>query len=477
MMTWEKLLSVARVAELFGKPASVGDSRTEFERDYGRVLFSTPFRRLQDKTQVFPLEQHDSVRTRLTHSLEVSSVARSLGKLAASWMVAEGLIDPEKLDDIQTLAATCGLLHDLGNPPFGHSGERAIQSWFAKNKLILDPLKDSPLRSQLNNDFLLFEGNAQTIRLLSTIQLMSYEQQYTEYGLNLTCASFSVASKYISASDRIDSNNDKSKRNHSMAKPGYFASEEEVINFVREKTGTGAARHPISYLVEACDDLVYCTGDLEDSLKKGLVGWDEVRSELLYLSDGDAVVVNVLEWSEKKVNYIQEDRGRRDELVIQAFRTYAMNAIKHAALEIFKNRYKAIMFGQYTHELARDENCKTTRLLDACQAFLRSRIFPLHEVTRVEIMGRKVIHDLMDLFWEAVEACSEGEAEPRDKRSFPAQIFDLISTNYRQAFERGVRLRKLPEQYCRLQLVADQIAGMTDTHACSLHRQLMNGGH
>jgi dGTPase len=291
----------------------------------------------------------------------------------------------------------------------------------------------------------------------------------------LTCASFSVASKYISASDQIDSNEDKSKRNHSKAKPGYFASEEEVIGFVRESTGTGSARHPISYLVEACDDLVYCTGDLEDSVKKGLVPWDELRAELLHFSGQDKLVVDVLERSEKKVNYVHEDRGRRDESVIQAFRTNAMNSIKHAAFEVFKNRYESIMSGQYTRELARDENCPTRPLLDSCQSFLKFNIFPLHQVTRVEIMGRKVIHDLMDIFWEAVEACSEGATEPQDKRSFPAKIFDLISINYRQAFARGVREGKLPERYHRLQLVSDQIAGMTDTHACNLHRQIMNG--
>jgi dGTPase len=475
MMTWEKLLSPNRVAELFGKPASVGDSRTEFERDYGRVLFSTPFRRMQDKTQVFPLERHDSIRTRLTHSLEVSSVARSLGKLAAAWMVEEELIDPNIQDDIQTISATCGLLHDLGNPPFGHSGERAIQSWFEKNVQLLIPLEASPRQEQLMNDFLLFEGNAQTMRLLSTIQLMSYERQYTEYGLNLTCATFSAASKYTCASDQIDSNEDKSKRNHAMAKPGYFASEGPVIEFVRNSTGTGPARHPLSYLVEACDDLVYCTGDLEDSVKKGLIRWDQIDSELRYLSENDPLVIDVLERSEKKVNYAHEDRERRDDLVIQAFRTNTMNAIKHAALEIFKQRYKDIMLGQYMGELARDGSCPTRPLLDACQSLLRSTVYPLPQVTRIEIMGRRVLHDLMDLFWEAVQACSAGEVEPKDKRTFPGKVFDLISVNYRQAFARGIRNGTPPERYCQLQLITDQIAGMTDTHACSLHRELMNG--
>ncbi len=129
-MEWAKLLSVTRVGELMGKERSKEDSRTPFERDYGRAVFSTPVRRLQDKTQVFPLEEHDAVRTRLTHSLEVSSVARNLGRQVGIWLHGKGLITVSQIHDIETMAATCGLIHDLGNPPFGHSGETAIQSWF-----------------------------------------------------------------------------------------------------------------------------------------------------------------------------------------------------------------------------------------------------------------------------------------------------------------------------------------------------------
>src|ERR1700733_1329204 len=129
-MEWSKLLSSKRVGELFGKEPSEADSRSAFERDYGRAVFSTPVRRLQDKTQVFPLEEHDAVRTRLTHSLEVSSVARNLGRQAGAWLEGQGVVSLDQVHHIETIAATCGLIHDLGNPPFGHAGETAIQSWF-----------------------------------------------------------------------------------------------------------------------------------------------------------------------------------------------------------------------------------------------------------------------------------------------------------------------------------------------------------
>lgn len=175
------------------------------------------------------------------------------------------------------------LLHDLGNPPFGHSGERAIQSWFEGKG---NGSSDGPhlfqgfdgedrLSLQCANDFLKFEGNAQTIRLLSTLQLVSYQQKYAEYGLNLTCATFSAACKYVAPSHELDQQQDKSKKDHAREKPGYFVSENKVIDAVRQVTGTGMHRHPITLLVEACDDLVYCTGDLEDAVKKGLLFWED----------------------------------------------------------------------------------------------------------------------------------------------------------------------------------------------------------
>jgi len=134
---WDKLLSPVRIRTLFGGPASLrsaGDPRDEFERDYGRSIFSTPVRRLQDKAQVFPLEKHDAIRTRLTHSVEVSSVARGLTRSLAKWIHAERRdLHEDQIQAIETIAATCGMIHDLGNPPFGHAGEKAIAQWFDKH--------------------------------------------------------------------------------------------------------------------------------------------------------------------------------------------------------------------------------------------------------------------------------------------------------------------------------------------------------
>lgn len=267
-MNWNQLLSSRRVKGLRGEKSSTileGDPRTEFDRDYGRTVFSTPVRRLQDKAQVFPLEEHDAVRTRLTHSLEVSSVARSLGEAAERQAVKrEG--SGTKAVCIPTIAATCGLIHDLGNPPFGHAGELAIADWFRKREkedpalfADFDP-KDGKAKAnetQFAKDFLNFEGNAQTQRLLSRLQVLA-----DDYGLNLTCGTLSASCKYVAASNAIDSSI-QAKKKH-----GYFASENDLMSKLRDEVGTADARNPITFLVEAADDIVYSTVDLEDGVKK-----------------------------------------------------------------------------------------------------------------------------------------------------------------------------------------------------------------
>lgn len=221
------------------------------------MVFSTPVRRLQDKTHVFPLEQHDAVRTRLTHSLEVSSVARDLSQAAVrrlgKW------IPQEFAPAISTIAATCALLHDVGNPPFGHAGERAIQDWFA-GKLAEDTRFAGTLVEKNGNDltylpaaqdFIQFDGNAQMVRLVGRLQVLSDDN-----GLNLTFATLSAACKYVvSACDTCPEKHDRSK-------PGFFETERELIERVQEETGTGVARNPITYLVEAADDIVNVCIDL-----------------------------------------------------------------------------------------------------------------------------------------------------------------------------------------------------------------------
>jgi dGTPase len=482
-MDWKKLLNDKRVGQFFGKEPSAADSRTPFERDYGRAVFSTPVRRLQDKTQVFPLEEHDAVRTRLTHSLEVSSVARSFGRQAATWLADQGFCDKQSIHDIETISATCGLIHDLGNPPFGHAGEEAIQSW-AKNKIDEEVAKDPPLGNaifdQLRDpaqkakceqeitDFLLWEGNAQTLRLISQLQVLA-----DEYGINLTCATFSAARKYVVPSNKTDK---RDNGDHEKSKPGFFRSEQDIVEAVSNATGTGGRRNPLTYIVEASDDIVYSTGDIEDGVKKKILGWEFLKRELRkHAGDSDKVLEKVIQDAEKKVKYTPKSREVGDDEVAQAFRSYAIAAIKDSAFERFCSAYPEIAEGEYHQELVKDPDCGASGLVRACKKVGQEFIYISQSTLKLELMGRKVIHDLMNVFWEGASLCGS-EKEPKScKRGFPSKAYKLISTNYRKVFERTLKEAILPEWYCRIQLVTDQIAGMTDTYAIKLHSRLMNG--
>ena len=365
----------------------------------------------------------------------------------------------------------------MGNPPFGHAGESAIQTWFASRQHVgserdtgkskapvfngLDTTREHS--SQLTCDFLKWEGNAQTLRLLSKLQVLA-----DEFGLNLTCATFSAACKYIAPSHEL-------KEEHERSKPGFFASEEEVVKRVAAETGTVDIRNPITYLVEASDDIVYSTGDLEDGVRKGLLDWQFLEEELLGFSGNDALVVDVLKRAKDKVKFDPKERPVRNEEVAQAFRTFSIGAMKDSAFECFRQRREEIEAGMYHSELVKDSACKVASFVDACKKLGQKHVYPSTSTLKLELMGKRVIHDLMDIFWEGAEVCGGGTEPKECKKGFEGKAFSLISSNYKKVFSKALEEQKLPERYCRLQLVTDQIAGMTDTYAIILHKRLMNG--
>ncbi len=455
-MNWKSLLNPMRAKNLLGmshktaKPIS--DSRSEFDRDYGRAVFSTPVRRLQDKAQVFPFEPHDSVRTRLTHSLEVSTLCRSLVRRLSPFLETQG-VDRAELEAIEVIATTCGLLHDIGNPPFGHSGEYSIQSWFA-NTASSSPLLASALggqESQLYQDFAAFEGNAQTLRLVTCLQMLA-----DRYGLNLTVGTLSALTKYLAPSHLIDTTR------HTHSKPGFFASEADLIAKVREAAATHDSRNPITFLVEAADDMVYSTVDLEDAVKKGILEWSDFV-DIVKPADQDLV-----ERCESYVATSPDLVGERtkDEAYAQVFRTFAMyQHVEAAALE-FQANYDAIMAGGYSNELL--SVGKSSGLLSACKLLARQKVYVHSDVLKRELVGRSVIHGLLDAFWEGAR-----QSPGAKLRTFAGKLYYLLSANYRQIFEWNLELRKdLPREYQQLQLVTDYVCGMTDSFAIALHREL-----
>ena len=481
-LDWKKLLSEVRIRDFYISPdtPSSSDHRSEFERDYDRSIFSTPVRRLLDKAQVFPLEANDSVRTRLTHSLEVSTVARDMARAIGGWLEKEGKIEEKEEKAIETIAATCGLIHDLGNPPFGHAGEMAIREWFDNQKSEFWEITGGMFKQRLKNDFLEFEGNAQTIRLISKLQLLS-----DMYGLNLTCGTMSAAFKYIAHSGEIN------KGIHAFSKVGYFTSEESLLELVQHETGTKGARNPITYIVEAADDIVYSVVDIEDGLRKGVIGWDELKEKLKEECEQTPHKKKMLEdCFEAAENMIDKKKGSiplkgraREEAYVQAFRVHAIAKSVKATIAAFTDKYEDIMAGSYQGELYKDSEAYL--LIQACKKVGKKYIYRSEQNLKLELMGRKVIHGLMDIFWEGAE---KGNG---DGGSFANKTFSLFSKNYVEAFKGaqntikplgkyknlfcGNKLKSLPQKYLCMQLLTDYICGMTDTFACDLYKQLTNG--
>ncbi len=463
-MDWSRLINGTRAGS---SDHPTGD-RTEFEDDLGRVVFSAPVRRLQDKTHVFPLEPHDSVRTRLTHSLEVSNVARDLSQAACRRLADR--IPAEYAHAVSTIAAACALLHDVGNPPFGHAGEKAIQNWFRQKFMenrdfataFVDATGSSPPAAflPLAQDFIQFDGNAQMVRLATRLQVLS-----ESHGLNLTFGTLSAACKYVVSA------RDTRPDVHERSKPGFFETERDLIHRVQCATGTGESRNPITYLVEAADDIVNVCIDLEDGVRKRVFRWQEMIEELeRYGAEGEAIALK--DAAQSLIGKRGQSGYGAGDVFAQAFRTNLMSRLIPAALDEFQHSYDAIMTGEYGHELVK--RSRLGGLYVACKEVIKRHIFCSPDVLRLEIMGRKVIDDLLDLYWEGVAP------DVREETGFSNKLYSIISDNYRNAYEQDLDRTfftidpAAKRLYLQLRLVCDQVAGMTDAYAVGQHRLLAN---
>jgi dGTPase len=443
-MNWDRLLCAER--QVTGSSSSdalsnssSGDARSQFQRDHDRLIFSTAFRRLQDKTQVFPLDPNDGVRTRLTHSLEVSAVARGLSRKAASWLRETREVSAEQEQMIPDICETAGLAHDLGNPPFGHYGEEVIRGWCSKK--IGDEASACPDLC----DFKYFQGNVQTVRLLANLPTGTHPKGY-----NFTAATLSTCCKYTAARETV--------REKTEQKLGFLASEQEVIKWCREKTGTGDARHPLTYLVEAADDIVYSIADMEDAIRKKHLRFAEVRIALETIKESDGCARGILEMYAHLAARVLDG----DESALAAcLRTSVIRKLVDAADAEFREQFDLIAKGEFSKELldCSEGQAVVQKLKDLIKPVLASR-----EVTSLELMGKNVLRELMDVYWEGAVLQIDG----KDGCKKAAQ---LLSPNYvRIAKENG----KLCPTYRKLQLVVDQVSGMTDTFAKRTHAELFN---
>jgi len=473
---WENLLCPTTIRhfkpgpkpdKISGLPEFYKDRRTKQEKDLGKVIFSTPFRRLQDKAQVFPLESIDGIRNRASHSAEVANVARDLAKAVSNELRDRGQMSPQEADAFTIVANVCGHVHDFGNPPFGHAGEDAIKTWFEQKDEAF--WEGFGVDEVLQKDFTHFDGNAQTLRLVSGLQVLADLN-----GLNLTAGTFAAMVKYRATAATMGQPGGFRK------KLGCFESERELLENVQNATGTEARRHPITFLVEAADDIVYGACDIEDAVKKGLISWSDITDDLLYCrTSGDWSVEQkevlshcrsrTVEFVENRVGGLDLTSRELDEANVQYFKAMAIGFGVDAVYTEFLDNLDAIMAGKYEQELL--YNSRAAALYDCLKNKIGvNRIYRCREAAALEVLGTNIIHGLLDLFVQAFPAVTEGGHRTSSK--YHEKILSLLSANYRRAFGAAQEVHPELKGYYQLRLLTDYICGMTDTFALNLHRQL-----
>lgn len=399
-MTWEQLLSLKRQGDT-GKRLRIeqDDTRLGFEVDYDRIIFSSAFRSLQDKTQVIPLSKTDFVHTRLTHSLEVSVVGRSIGRLVGKKIIEKYPYLKEvhgyHMNDFGAIVAAAALAHDIGNPPFGHSGEKAIGEYFSIGKG--QQYKDQLTPKQWQ-DLVDFEGNANGFSILTG------SRPGIEGGLRLSYATLGAFTKYPK-----ESLPKKPTKNIADKKYGFFQSDvaffKEVadeLGMIPNKTGedVGYERHPLAFLVEAADDICYTIIDFEDGINLGLVSEDYALEYLIKLVKDtiDAAKYQSLTTKEDRISYL---------------RALAIGNLINDAVRVFVENEEAILQGKF-HFALTDKSKYKAQMDDIIKLSVKN-IYQSREVIEKELSGYQIINNLLDKFITAYNNTYDGKATNYDK--------------------------------------------------------------
>ena len=438
MMNWQQLISNKRLGQEHRHPER-HDDRTEFKRDYDRLIFSAPFRRLQNKTQVFPLPGSVFVHNRLTHSLEVASVGMSLGNDVAKQLIH---LHPELKDtlfaEIGQIVATACLAHDMGNPPFGHSGEKAIQTYFSEG-----PGRDlqREVSHQFWDDITHFEGNANAFRLL-THQFKGRRAG----GFVMTYSMLASIVKYPYSSTLA------SKK----GKFGFFDEEKDIYRKVADElwiiclSEPGEplryVRHPLVYLVEAADDICYEIMDLEDAHKLKILSYEETARLMLSFFD---------EAHQRSIQQRIIDEGLTDdnEKVVY-MRACVIGKLENECVQVFVNHEEEILNGTFKGSLIDRISETPYKAYRNCAALSVERIYKSRPVLDVELSGYKIMETLMTHFIEAAR---------HPDRFYSKQLISRVSSQYDI---------DSPDLETRLMAVIDYISGMTDVYALDVYQKI-----
>jgi len=436
-MNWNQLLSSQRSGE--SKLQTSVDTRSRFEQDYDRIIFSHPFRRLQDKTQVFPLPEDDFVHTRLTHSLEVSSVGRSLGKNAGAFLLEKyPELDEEgfTIGDFGGIVGAACLAHDLGNPPFGHSGEDSISSFFLANEI--GKTYQEKVSPEEWNDLTTFEGNAQGFRILNS---------KVNGGLKLTFASLGAFTKYP-----LSSSCEKEKGRKSQKKYGYYQCDSGLFSQMSDSMGLVKlsenkwCRHPLAFLVEAADDICYHIIDLEDGCRLGLVSFEQVK-ELFASIIGDA-------FSEEKLSKIPSINQK-----LGTLRAMTISKLISECSDSFEKNEEGMLDGSFDKAIT--SLIPSSAELEIIIKLSIEKIYQSKQVLEKEAGGHEVIDQLMEAFAVSAYSSKFDKAKPKH-----ISILRLLPEEF------AVQLASDLSVYETLQVIIDFISGLTDSHAVRLYQTI-----
>jgi dGTPase len=435
-MKWNQLLSTKRLGMEEWKTSARPEDRTQFQRDYDRIIFSSPFRRMQNKTQVFPLPEHIFVHNRLTHSLEVASVGRSLGNLLSEKVTTEISENP-LVSEIGTIVSAACLAHDLGNPPFGHSGESAISNFFQNGAGKEFQNRLAPAEW---SDFVRFDGNANALRLL-THQFNGKRPG----GFALTYPTLASIVKYPFESPLA-----------TKQKFGFFQSEKEDYREIAaelqvpglEKDPISFQRYPLVYLVEAADDICYQIMDLEDAYKLGILSNERVKKLFLNFYDSGE--------DKKTLKSIKETLNRVTDKneQISYLRAGVIGKLIHESMRIFEENYEVILVGNFTKSLVDSLQNRQAEAMKKVKEISYSEVYAHRTVVEIEIAGYKIIGTLLEEFVGAVVS---------PENNYNKKILSLLPEQYRPQTD---------SLYHKIQSAVDFISGMTDVFALDLYRKI-----
>ncbi len=470
-----------------------------FESDRGRIINSPAIRRLQQKTQVFPLERNAAVRTRLTHSMEVQQVGRYIAKEILSRLKEQKLLEQYGLDELtgpfESIVEMSCLMHDIGNPPFGHFGEAAINDWFRQRLYPADaesqPLSDdrcqvpalrlregeeslNDIRRKVRQDLCHFEGNAQGIRLVHTLMRM-----------NLTWSQVGGILKYTRPAWWRGGT--PATHNYLMKKPGYYLSEEPYIERLRKELCLAPySRFPLTWIMEAADDISYCVADLEDAVEKRIFSVEQLYHHLYEAwghHEKGSLFSQVVEnaWEKSRSNTLS--RSTEDQFFMY-LRVNTLNKLVPYAAQRFIDNLPQIFEGSFNHALLEDAS-SFSQLLGVYKNVAVKHVFSHPDVEQLELQGYRVISGLLEIYQPLLKMSLSdfsGLVEHERLKQFPieSRLFQKLSTRHRLAYVEAVS-KILPgsaefpvmEYYYRCRLIQDYISGMTDLYAWDEYRRLM----